>query len=150
MSVFWFFGLLVFVTNNHRIKSTFFLAAFLFAHALIPLHELIMWGADFKLQVRETSPQVYFIPGLAYFIDGPLLYLCIKSLVFKEFSLKKVDVLHLLPLLIYAIFMSLSFYSQSYENRLVMINTESFAYSANYVVFEFFNKWLRVIYAVAP
>jgi AraC-like DNA-binding protein len=143
------FGLLLFVTNNHRIKSTFFLAAFLIAHALIPLHELIMWGAGFKLQVRETLPQVYFIPGIAYFIDGPLLYLCIKSLVFKDFALKKIDLLHLLPLIIYAVFMSLSFYSQSYENRLVMINTESFVYSANYVVIEFLNKWLRVIYAVA-
>jgi hypothetical protein len=37
-----FFGLLLCMTNNNRIKSTLFLAAFLFSHALIPLHELIM------------------------------------------------------------------------------------------------------------
>lgn len=144
-----FFGLLLCITNNHRIKSTFFLAFFLFAHALIPLHELIMWGADFKLQVRESWPQVHFIPGLAYFVDGPLLYLCIKSLIFKDFTLKKVDALHLLPFLIYALFMMATFYSQSYDLRLIMINTESFVYSASYVGIEFFSKWVRVIYAIA-
>ena len=144
-----FFGMLLCVTNNHRIKSTFFLAAFLFAHALILLHELIMWGAEFKSQVRETWPQIYFIPGLAYFIDGPILYLCIKSLVLKDFSLKKIDLLHLLPLLIYTIFMVITFYSQSSDLRLSMINTESFVYSASYVGVEFFSKWVRVIYTIA-
>ena len=144
-----FFGMLLCVTNNHRIKSTFFLAAFLFAHALILLHELIMWGAEFKSQVRETWPQIYFIPGLAYFIDGPILYLCIKSLVLNDFSLKKIDLLHLLPLLIYTIFMVITFYSQSSDLRLSMINTESFVYSASYVGVEFFSKWVRVIYTIA-
>ena len=80
-----FFGILLFATNTQRLKSTLFLAAFLFAHALIPLNELIMWGAAFKAQVRESWPSIYFIPAVAYYIDGALLYFCIKSLIFKDF-----------------------------------------------------------------
>ncbi|WP_297817994.1 helix-turn-helix domain-containing protein [uncultured Paraglaciecola sp.] len=144
-----FFGILLFATNTQRLKSTLFLAAFLFAHALIPLNELIMWGAAFKAQVRESWPSIYFIPAVAYYIDGALLYFCIKSLIFKDFSLKKFDLLHLLPLLIYVFVMVATFYSHSYDQRLLMISSESFVYGASYVSMEFFSKWVRVFYAVA-
>ena len=144
-----FFGILLFATNTQRLKSTLFLAAFLFAHALIPLNALIMWGAAFKAQVRESWPSIYFIPAVAYYIDGALLYFCIKSLIFKDFSLKKFDLLHLLPLLIYVFVMVATFYSHSYDQRLLMISSESFVYGASYVSMEFFSKWVRVFYAVA-
>lgn len=144
-----FFGTLLYVTNTSRIKSTLFLAAFLFAHALIPANELMMWGAEFKSLVRNQWPSVHFIPGIAYYIDGLLLFFCIKSLIFRNFSLKKIDLLHLLPLLAYIIFISTEFYSHSFEQRQEMLNSESFVYSAGYVTMEFFSKWVRVFYAIA-
>jgi AraC-like DNA-binding protein len=144
-----FFGVLLYITNTYRINSTLFLTAFLFAHALIPINELIMWGAEFKLLIRHEWPSLYFIPELAYFVDGPLLFLCIKALVFKDFSLKRTDLLHLLPLVAFAAFMSIMFYSYSYEQRLQMIFSESFVYSAGFVSMEFFIKLVRVLYAIA-
>ena len=144
-----FFGALLYVTNTNRIKSTLFLAAFLFAHALIPFNELIMWGAEFKLQVRYEWPSLYFIPELAYYLDGALLFLCIKSLVFRDFALKKIDLLHLLPIVAYVTFISTTFYSNSFEQRQMMLNDESFVYSAGFVSMEFFCKWVRVFYAIA-
>ncbi|PAJ75078.1 AraC family transcriptional regulator [Pseudoalteromonas sp. NBT06-2] len=144
-----FFGTLLYVTNTSRIKSTLFLAAFLFAHALIPANELMMWGAEFKSLVRNQWPSVHFIPGIAYYIDGLLLFFCIKSLIFRNFSLKKIDLLHLLPLLAYIIFISTEFYSHSFEQRQEMLNSESFVYSAGYVTMEFFSKWVRFFYAIA-
>lgn len=144
-----FFGALLYITNTHRIKSTFFLTAFLLAHALIPLNELMMWGAEFKFLVRREWPELHFIPELAYYVDGALLFLCIKSLVFKDFSLKKVDLLHLLPLVVYVAFISTTFYSHSFEQRQEMLNNESFIYSASYVSVDFLCKLVRVFYAIA-
>ena len=144
-----FFGVLLYVTNTHRIKSTLFLAAFLFAHALIPANELMMWGAEFKNQVRYEWPSLYFIPELAYYLDGALLFLCIKSLVFRDFSLKKVDLFHLLPLAAFIVFMTTMYYSYSYVLRIEMIFSEAFVYSAGYVNMEFFSKLVRVFYAIA-
>ena len=144
-----FFGVLLYVTNTHRIKSTLFLAAFLFAHALIPANELMMWGAEFKNQVRYEWPSLYFIPELAYYLDGALLFLCIKSLVFRDFSLKKIDLLHLLPLIAYVIFISTTFYSHSFEQRQEMLYNEYFVYSASFVSLEFLCKLVRVFYAIA-
>ena len=144
-----FFGTLLYVTNTHRRMSTLFLAAFLFAHALIPINELIMWGAEFKYQVRHQWPTLYFIPEFAYYVDGPLLFFCIKSLVFRDFSLKKIDLLHFLPLAAYIIFISTTFYNHSFGQRHEMLFSESFVYSAGFVSMEFFSKWLRVAYAIA-
>ena len=84
-----FFALLLWLTNGKQIKSTFFLAAFLFAHSLIPINELMMWGAEFKDHARQHLSSLYFVPSIAYYLDGPLLFLCIKSLVFRDFILKR-------------------------------------------------------------
>ena len=141
--------LLLCITMDRNTKSTLFLALFLFAHALIPINELIMWGAEFKVTVRNMLPSLYFAPAIAYYIDGALLFLCFKALVFKNFSLAKTDLLHLIPLLTYILFIWLAFYSQPEYLRLDMISSESFVYSANYVYMEFFSKLVRVFYAIA-
>ncbi len=140
--------LLLSVTAYRKNMSTLFLALFLFAHALIPINELMMWGADFKFIARERATSFYFVPAIAYYLDGALLFLCFKSLVFRDFSLSKFDLLHLMPLLIYAIFIWTTFYSQPQAQRLEMINSETFVYSASFVSMEFFSKWVRVFYGI--
>ncbi|QBY04481.1 AraC family transcriptional regulator [Thalassotalea sp. HSM 43] len=144
-----FFGALLYVTNTSRLKSTWFLIAFLLAHALIPINELMMWGAEFKLQVRSQWPHLYFIPQLAYFLDGALLYLCIKSLIYKDFTLKKKDLIHLVPLLVYVVFMSSTYFSYSENVRMQMLLTESFVYSGGFVGVDLFSKIVRVIYVIS-
>lgn len=143
------FTLLLWLTNRKKIKSTFFLAAFLFAHALIPINELMMWGAEFKDYARQNWSNFYFLPGVAYYLDGPLLFLCIKSLVFKDFILKRVDLLHLLPFAIYCLYITLNFYGNPPNVRIDMLNNLSFVYSNGFVTIEFFSKLIRIIYAIA-
>ncbi|MDC2891215.1 hypothetical protein [Psychrosphaera algicola] len=92
---------------------------------------------------------LYFILQMAYYLDGPLLFLCIKSLVFKDFSLRKIDILHIVPLIIYLVFISTTFYSHTFDERQVMLIKESFVYDTGYVSLELFNKGLRVFYAIA-
>lgn len=144
-----FFGILISVTNTQRLKSTFFLAAFLFAHAMIPINELIMWGTEFKAFIRASLPSIYFIPTIAYYLDGPFLLLCINYLVFRDFRLKKIHLLHLLPFTAFVVLMWFMFFSQSHAQRTYMIGTESFVYSAHYVSMEFLSKCVRVAYALA-
>lgn len=144
-----FFAVLLVATNRRGIKSTYFLAAFLLAHACIPLHEMALWGAEFKFTVRESWPELYFIGGFAYYLDGVLLYLCVKSLLFRDFHLKPRDALHLLPFFLFGVFMWVGFYHLPQPLRLHAINSESFVYGAPYVGMEFFCKCLRVGYALA-
>ena len=144
-----FFALLLRLTNSKQVKSTFFLAAFLFAHSLIPINELMMWGAEFKVHARQQLSSLYFVPGIAYYIDGPLLFLCIKSLVFRDFILRRTDLLHLLPFAIYCLYVGLNFYGNPLNIRLEMLNSESFVYSTNFVTIEFISKLTRFSYVIA-
>lgn len=144
-----FFALLLVVTNPPQNTNNYLLAAFLIAHALIPLHELILWGAEFKLHVREHFPGIYFVGGFAYFLDCALLYFYVKSLVFRDFHLRPKDALHLIPLGLFILFMVVAFYRFPAEMRLDWINTEVFVYGAGYIGMDFWCKVLRVLYCVA-
>ena len=143
------FALLLIATNPPKNISNYFLAAFLIAHALIPLHELILWGAAFKVQVREHWPQVYFIGAFAYYLDAVLLYFYVKSLVFRDFHIRPKDYLHLIPFVLFALFMVFAFYRYPGALRQEWIDTEVFVYSPGYIGMDVFIKCLRVGYCVA-
>ncbi|MCX2834590.1 AraC family transcriptional regulator [Microbulbifer thermotolerans] len=143
-----FFAVLLLATNSHKQTSTRFLAAFLFAHAFISLHELILWGAEFKFKVRDFWPQLYFLGGFAYYLDGALLFFCVKSLVFRDFALRQRDLLHLLPVVLFFIYMVVVFFRLPLAERLAVIHSEDLVYSWHYVLVEFLCKCLRVAYCL--
>jgi AraC-like DNA-binding protein len=144
-----FFALLLLLTNRPAKLSHYLLAAFLFTHALIPLHELIIWGAEFKYRVRESYPELVFVGGFAYYLDAVLLYFYIKSLVYDGFQLRRSDVFHLMPLLVFTLFMLLAFYRHPNAVRVEWIQHNIFVYSDGYLSADFICKTLRVIYCAA-
>lgn len=141
-----FFSTFIYATKKS--KSDVFLSAFLLVLAFIPIHELILWGATFKIAVRDNYPSLYFITGFAYYIDTVLLYFYIKSLTLKDFKLTTPDVKHLIPLLLFISYLVVFFYARPYEERVSIINDESFAYSPTYIAMDLFCKLLRVINSV--
>jgi AraC-like DNA-binding protein len=143
------FAALLIATNPPKNISNYFLAGFLIAHAFIPFHELILWGAVFKIKAREAFPQLIFVGGFAYYVDTVLLYFYVKSLVFRDFYLRKKDFYHLLPLTIFAAFMAAIFYRFPFNERMHMIANETFVYSAPYINADFICKILRVAYCAA-
>lgn len=144
-----FFAGLLYVSNTRNSKSVKFLALFLLAHALFPLNELFLWGAEFKYIAQSLWPDFYFVPGVAYYLDAVLLYLCIKFLVFKGVTLKKIDMLHLIPVLIYILYITSMFGSQSFDERQQMLLSNTYVYSSTYISIEWFSKLIRVGYCVA-
>lgn len=141
-----FFAVLLIATNASKSPSNYFLAAFLLAHAFIPLHELILWGAIFKVKMWDTHPNVFFVGGFAYYIDAVLLYFYVKSLVFRDFMLKRRDLLHVIPLVLFLIYMCVAFYRLPFAERLDLITNEIFVYGPGYIGMDFFCKSLRVVY----
>lgn len=144
-----FFAILLLITNPPKNASNYFLAAFLLAHACIPLNELVLWGASFKLYIRANAPQLNFIFGFTYYIDATLLYFYIKSLVYRDFQLQKKDAVHLLPLGIYGLFMYISFYRMPTEVQLNWVINETFTYSNSYVSLELICRVMRMFYCAA-
>jgi len=141
-----FFAFLLYLTR--ATKSDLYLSAFLLVLAFIPIHELILWGAVFKWTVRDSYPSAYFLTGFSYYIDTVLLYFYIKSLTFVDHKIKKIDYAHLIPLLIFMLYMLVFFYSRPYLERVEMVKDETFAYSSSYIVMDLFCKLIRVFNCV--
>jgi AraC-like DNA-binding protein len=143
------FAILLLVTNPPENKSNYFLAAFLLAHAFIPLHELVLWGADFKMIALDNYPRLFLWIGFGYYLDAILLYFYIKSLVYHDFSLHKRDSLHLIPLGLFALFLGLTFYNHTLEERVLLIDDDIYVYSPMYLIVDFLCKATRIGYCVA-
>lgn len=144
-----FFAVLLIATNASHNQSNYYLAAFLLAHAFIPLHELILWGEVFKWKMRAAAPNTFFIAGFAYYVDAVLLYFYVKSLVFRDFTLKRRDAMHLVPLLGFIIYITSQYFSHPLMERIEIIASESLVYGWSYITVDFAIKFLRVIYCAA-
>jgi AraC-like DNA-binding protein len=140
------FAALIGITSAKNLKTLFFVS-FLLCYALIPLHELVFWGERFRLWMLEISPNLFFIAGNAYFIEGALLYLFVKSLLIENFSVSRKTLYHLLPLTIYVLFMGYTFYEMDYTEKANAIFTQHIAYSSPYLYFDAMGRFIRLAYA---
>lgn len=142
------FAFLLAATNKEKSLSTWFLVGFLACHFLIPLHELTFWGGQFRIWMLEKSPNLFFWGSYAYFLDGPLLYFFVRSMLFRDFRLQKIHALHLVPVLTYFLAMVIIFYSREYETKYWLIKSQHIAYSAPYLYLEALGRYVRFIYAL--
>ena len=138
----------VFLTVSKKVKPLghILLAAFLVAHALIALHELILWGSAFRHWVLSLSPNIFFTFNFAYFLDGPLLYLFFCSLLIPGFSLQKRQLLHLLPAIIFLFYIAGAYYALPAAEKAEQITNYQFAYHWHYLLFDTIAKFSRIIY----
>jgi AraC-like DNA-binding protein len=128
--------------------SNWLLAAFLFCHFLIPLHELTFWGKLFRIWLLDISPNIFFLFSYAYFLDGPLLYFFVRALLYKDVRLQRKHLWHLTPLALYALHMLWNFYSLDHATRLDLIESQHIAYSSPHLYFEAMGRFVRVAYVI--
>lgn len=115
------FALLISIVNHERHQKDYFLIGFLITQAAIPLHILINYGAGFRFIALDASPNLYRLFETAYWLEGPLLLWYIRSLIYKNFQLKKWDLLYILPALVYIVFMIFDFYLLSAASKVQML-----------------------------
>jgi len=99
------------MVKKERHKSDYFLIGFLLTQAAIPLHLLINYGDGFRLIALSASPNLYRIFETAYWLEAPLLLWYTRSLVYKNYKWSRVDLLFMLPVVIYLILTTINFYS---------------------------------------
>ncbi|QEI13108.1 AraC family transcriptional regulator [Cellvibrio japonicus] len=143
------FVILILVTNPRTNNSNYFLAAFLLTHVFIPMHELVLWGADFKMIALDHYPRLFMWMGFGYYLDAALLYFYIKSLVYQDFQLRWRDSLHLIPLAVFALFLTFTFYNHSLAERIILIDDDIYMYSPGYLSMDLLCKLARISYCAA-
>lgn len=102
-------AVLLFFTRKETEKSSYLLAAILVLNALHSIDTLIIWSDELRQLVLNWHPSLFFWGGIGFWLQGPLLYWYVSSVLYKDFRLKIFDALHLIPAAIVAVLL-ITFY----------------------------------------
>ena len=105
---------LITLKKGHSLSNAL-LSLFLFSKSLGIVNHLI-----FRLNIQ--NPHIYFILVPFAFLWGPSLYFYIKSLVYKDFYLKKTHILHLFPFLLANLYFVFVYHFQGIETKVEIIS----------------------------
>lgn len=97
------FAILLLTLKKGNRQTNVLLALFLFCYAAIPLDTLINFGASFRQVAIDFSPNVFYIFGHAYWLESVFLLFFVRSLIYKDFTFKRVDLLYFVPFCLYFI-----------------------------------------------
>lgn len=118
------FIFLILLVKHDRHISDYFLIGFFIAQIAIPMHVLVNYNYEIRILGLEFSPNLFHIFDIAYWIEGPLLLWYTRSILYKNFALRKKDTLYLLPTFIYFIYMSVVFYSLDSADKVQFLALE--------------------------
>ncbi len=117
--LFAFFLLLI---KKGKKQSNILLALFLLSYAAIPLDTLINFGEAFRQFAISFSPNIFYVFGSAYWLESVLLLFYVRSLIYKDFCLKKTDLLYLLPFVLYLFYEADNWYLLDTNTKLAILN----------------------------
>jgi len=115
------FSLFLVTIKKGKVQSNVLLAAFLLSQAAIPLDNLINFGEVFKDIALAKSPNLYYVFGLAFWLEAPLLLLYIRSLIYKDFKLQTLDLLYFLPFMAIFIYFTFDWLILSNHEKILVI-----------------------------
>ena len=97
------------------------LAAFFLQCALYSVDTLLYWNVHINAMMATISANFFFGLGIVYFLQGPLLYWCTRAIIYRDFTLNRRELVHLIPAFIYPIYLYGIYYrfDEAYKLRYV-------------------------------
>lgn len=129
------FAILLLTARRERRLTNTLLALFLLQQAAIPLDILISFGAEFRAIALEWSPNLFYVFGFGYWLEGPLLLWYTRSLVYKDYRLTARDLLYLIPFAVYLLHQLLFYYSLDFTTKKVIQETYDLQVAPHYMNF---------------
>ena len=142
------FATMIVASGKFRPISAGLLAGFFLSQSFISLHELVLYGDQFRYAVLTSSPNWFFIGSMGYALDGPLLYLYVLSIIRSDFNLCSSHRWHLLPLVVYFLFLIFAFYSQTHMQKVALIDLYQFDLDWQFVTMDTLIKSSRLAYFI--
>lgn len=91
------FAVLLEGTRRRTDISSHLLALILLLNAFKALDNLLLWSESLRAFVLAWDPDVLFIGSFAYWLEGPLLYLYVSTVLYRDFRFRLMQLLHLIP-----------------------------------------------------
>lgn len=143
-------ALLFLAHRGARPLSHLLLAIFLILNVLIAIDTLIYWGEAVRYRVFDILPNLFFLFGFAYFLEGPVLYWHTRSMIYNDFSFRPPDLLHMLPAVAAQVYLYFVYhrYPASIQDDLVL-DFQIFSSTGGYHnIFVTAQKSILVVYGV--
>ncbi len=97
-----------------------------------------------------NHPQYALILDTLFFLQLPLIYLYIKSAAFKDFKLRRIDLLHLIPFVIANLFILINYHILPFESKKsIMLNGMIDLQREMYIVFSLFGLQMIVYFILS-
>lgn len=129
------FALLLLTIKSNKRVSNIFLALFLLQHAAIPLDILISFGAEFRALALDVSPNLFYLFSFGYWLEAPLLLWYVRSIIYKDYSLRFTDLVYILPFLAYLLHQAVYFYSVGSSDRVLELAVYELGHTEQYIHF---------------
>jgi len=143
--LFLFFSIFLLSLKKGNILSNKLFAVFLFSKSLCFSNSLLF---RFKEYLVPIVPYLYYIGESFEFLLGPSLYLYVKSLAYRDFKLKKLHLLHLIPFFVHFIFMSYKFHMYDFDTKIQMLS--GYILSLNEYLIDISAVYLHfIVYSIA-
>ncbi|RYD71745.1 MAG: AraC family transcriptional regulator [Sphingobacteriales bacterium] len=89
--------------------SNLLLAGFLLQSVLYSIGTLFYWNTNIHFRIAQINSNLFFIFGFSFFLEGPFLFWYLKSVIYRSFIMKTVDLLHLVPAILYPFYLHFIF-----------------------------------------
>lgn len=142
------FGVLLLVTPHKNRISQVLLACFLFTQAAIPMDLLVNFGAGFRGWALEVSPDLFYIFGTSYWLEGPLLLWYTRSLTFKNYQFRATDTWSILPAILFIMYIGTIFWSLDPVTQTELIQNSTDDYPITHHMIYLFREILRFSFGV--
>lgn len=109
-------GSLLLTISKGKASSNRLLGLFVFALGLESVGVLIYWCVPLKEHYLANIPVIFFAFKVTLLVQGPLLFLYVKSLIYKDFTFKRKDFVHFIPALVYPFYVVLMMANLGSEN----------------------------------
>lgn len=101
----------LFLLSKRQVKSGIFVTLFFLANAATPLDTLINFGDAFHVFAIEHIPNWFYVFEMGYWLEGPFLLWYLRSLVYKNYQLRAIDLWYLTPFLLFFMHQLLAYHS---------------------------------------
>ena len=99
-----------------------FLALFFLLSALRTFDALVYSNINVRGTLSLVSANVFFLFGFVFFLQGPLLFWYTRASLVRNFSLRKIDALHLLPAACYPFYIYQVFHRLAPEQKMQYVH----------------------------
>jgi len=99
-----------FVAHRDSNKTYLFLVVILFLFAAQSIDTLLIWSEPLRLLILSWHPSLIFWGGLGFWLQGPLLFWLVGSLIDSDFKFYRISVIHLIPTIIVATLLAMNYY----------------------------------------